>query len=189
MRIDKKMNLVIPIVNEKDEEIALCVHSTPISSEIFNKYFLVMGKAFSRIWSEGLGYVGCPRISDKILHAVAEEMGIWEGPTGVANGLIAEMQRLTNVIVATEDRGWEMLSLYDAKKTDVFSETEAEEVDSLITFFTLAWHLHRRTQFTGMTGTQLNMLGARIESLTCMELANSLRKSTPRASSGETAAA
>ena len=182
------MNLVIPILNEKDEEIAY-VHSTPISTDIFNKYYLVMGKAFSRIWSEGLGYVGGARVADKILHTVAEEMGIWDSPTGVANGLIAEMQRLTNVIIAVPDIGWQLFSLHDAKKKDLFSEDEITEVDALICFFTLAWHLHRKAQFAQMTGTQLNMLGARIESLSCTELVNSLQKLRSAASTGVTAAA
>jgi hypothetical protein len=189
MRIDKRMNLVIPIVNEKDVEIAF-VHSTPISTEVFSKYYLVMGKAFARIWAEGLGYVGGARIADKILRTVAEEMGIWDNdPTGVANGLVAEMQRLTNVIIAVPDRGWQLFTLHDAKKQDLFSEDELTEVDALICFFTLAWHLHRKAQFAQMTGTQLNMLGARIESLSCTELVNSLQKSKSAANTGATAAA
>lgn len=190
MRIDKKMNLVIPLVNDETKEEIAFVHSTPISSELFNKYYLVMGKAFARIYAEGLGFVGGPRIADKILRTVAEELGIWEGPFGVQKGLMEEIYRLTNIIVPDEKNGgWQYLGYYDAKKGDTFSESEISEVDGIICFFTLASHLHRKADFQKMVGTPLEMLDARIVSLDTTGFLTSLRKSKLLASTGETAAA
>ena len=54
MKINRALNLVIPIDSEKGQ---LFVHSTPISREIFEQYFLVISKTFAAIFSEGLGAI------------------------------------------------------------------------------------------------------------------------------------
>ena len=61
MHINRKLNLVIPI--ERADGSQIFTHSTPISAEVFDKYFLVIAKTFSAIYSEGLGPLGGPRVA------------------------------------------------------------------------------------------------------------------------------
>lgn len=186
MRIDKKLNLIIPITDENDNTVAY-VHSTPISSDVFDTYFLPIAKAFSSIYSEGLGFAGGPRIADKMLRKVSQELGVWEGPTGVQNGLIAEIHRLTNVL-AVGKNGWEMLPYHVAKKT-VLNADDAAEIDAALVFFGLGSVMFRRAQVADLVGGAMKLWGAQIESLSCTEYMNSLRTSTAGASSGVMAVA
>src|SRR5271154_5947554 len=112
MRLDRKLNLIIPIV--RDDKSNIFVHSTPLSSEVFDTYFLVIAKTFSAIYAEGLGIIAGPRVADKMLRKVAKDMGVWDTKGGVQDGLIAEMHRLTNVVCAGK-RGWEALPFADAQ--------------------------------------------------------------------------
>ena len=100
MRINKALNLVIPVDWEMGGQIF--VHSTPISREVFEQYFLVISKTFAAIFSQGLGAVAGPRIAYLMLKKTAEDMGLWAGPAGVGAGLMNEMIRLSNVIMPDE---------------------------------------------------------------------------------------
>lgn len=188
VKIDKKLNLVIPVAEEDDEKkIKAYVHSTPVSSEVWEKYWNPMGVAFTRIMTAGHGRVSGPRIADKMLRQVATEMDMWEGPTGVNAGLISEIHRLTNVLSIGKN-GWEMIPFYEARKTILDSE-EAAEIEAAIIFFTLVWYGHRRNIRKQMLVISMNLWGAQIESSSCTEYMTSLQKSTARESSGATAAA
>jgi hypothetical protein len=185
MRIDKRLNLVIPV--ERADGAMIYVHSTPISVEVFDTYFLVIAKTFGAIYSEGLGVIAGPRVADKLLRKVAQDMGAWEGAGGVRDGLVAEMRRLSNVL-SPGAQGWEMLPFDDAKARGVIDAADAAEIEAAITFFTVASAMHRRTDQADILGSAMSLWGARIESLSCTELMNSLRTSTVAASSGATAA-
>ena len=76
MKIDKKLNLVIPI---ETDDGTLYVHSMPIRREIFDTYFLVLSKTFAAIHGEGLGEIAGPRVAALILKKIAMDTGMWEG--------------------------------------------------------------------------------------------------------------
>ena len=60
MRLDNKLNLITEI--ETDDKATIFVHSTPISRDVFEKYFLVISKTFASIISEGLSFISGPRV-------------------------------------------------------------------------------------------------------------------------------
>jgi hypothetical protein len=189
MRIDKKLNLIIPI--ESDDDPALYrayVHSTPVSSQVFDNYFLIIGQAWTSIFTEGLGIVGGTRVADKLLKKVAIDKGVWDGETGVQEGFINEMHRLTNVFTTT-GRGWEMIPWDDAVKKKMLSQDEISEIESALVFFTLASLMNRKKELMGVLGGAMTMWGARVEFLSCTEFLNSLRTLTAAENSGVTAAA
>ena len=132
MKINRALNLVIPIDSEKGQ---LYVHSTPISREIFEQHFLVISKTFASIFSQGLGAICGSRIAYLMLKQTAEDMGIWNGVSGVKAGLVNEIIRLSNVVMPSS-KGWKTIPLYTAiEKGNLDSETIAEIEGELIFFY------------------------------------------------------
>lgn len=187
MRIDKKLNLVIPIVDEKDHEVAF-VHSTPISEDVFDKYYLVISKTFAHLYGEGIGQIGGPRVADKILRDAAKDLKIWETPDGVQRGLMAEIYRLTNVMSVRKEGGWGMTPYEVARNDGIVTKEDASEVEAAIIFFIVGSAMHRKSQIPFNVGVPLELLGARIESSDAMTFMNSLTTSTKAGNSGAKAA-
>ena len=175
MKIDKKLNLVIPL--ERDDDTKIYVHSSPISMAVFETYYLVMAKTFSSIYNEGLGVTAGPRIAALVLKRVSENMGIWEGESGVRNGLVNEMRRLTNVIAPGEN-GWQSIPLQEAINKNLIDEDELSEVENALTFFTVAYRLHRKAEREAILNGASRLWGGQIESLNSTEYMSSLQTST-----------
>ena len=70
MKINRALNLVIPVELESG---TVYIHSTPISREVFEEFYLVISKTFTRIFTEGLGAIGGARIANLMLRDVAKE--------------------------------------------------------------------------------------------------------------------
>jgi len=182
MRLDKKLNLVFPVETDAG---TIYVHSTPISREVFERYFLVVSKAFAAIYGEGLQLIAGPRVAYLMLKKIAEDRGEWDGADGVHNGLIAEIRRLTNVVVST-DRGWRPIPYHIAVEHGQLDEQDVAEVEGMLCFFTCASAMHLRSQLTAILAGMTSLWGAQTTSLTCTEYAASLTTSTVTASSGAT---
>jgi len=189
MRIDRKLHLVIPIVREGGAQCY--VHSTPISAQVFDTYYLTIAKTHSAIFAEGLGLLSGPRVADKLLREAAIAAGRWEDSrndsgtllqAGVKNGLVAEMQRMT-VVFAPGASGWDTVPFDQAVKRAVIDEDEASEVMAAITFFTVFSCMMRKSELTDALGG-MKLWGARVESLNSTEFRNSLPTLTPGATSG-----
>lgn len=184
MIINKKLNLVIPIYQEGDR--VLYVHSAPILRETFERYFMVLSRAFTLLYSKGLGVMAGPRVAALLIKQVAVAEGEWEGPLGVERGLIAEFHRLSNVIVPTE-RGWQPVPLDEAIKSKLIDAEDIAEVENAIGFFMLASSMHRKDQLKGTLEAAAELWSAQITSLDSTEFLSSLPTLTPPANSGEKA--
>jgi len=184
MKINKKLNLVIPV--ETDNGGTLYVHSTPISREVFDTYFLVLSKTFAAIHGEGLGMIAGPRVAALILKKISTDMGIWEGETGVQRGLVNEMHRLTNVLVLGE-RGWETVPYDEAITKELITQDDAAEVDNAVTFFIVSSAMHKRVMVEAMVAGAARLWGGQTSSLNCTEYASSLPTSIVTGNSGVTA--
>lgn len=177
MRIDERLNLVIPV----DTAMSLgtiYVHSMPISREIFERYYLILAKTFSTIISEGLSLWTGPAVAMLALKDIARQRGELEGPGGVELGLIAEIHRLTNVALPRAGGGWEQIPYVDARSRGLIDEEDAGEVDNALAFFTLASSIARRGRdresiLSGMR----SLWGAQTTSLSCTAFAASLSTS------------
>lgn len=178
MKINRALNLVIPI------DGGGYVHATPISREVFEQYFLVISKTFANIFSQGLGAIAGPRVAYLMLKKTAEDMGVWSGNNGVANGLINEIVRLSNVVYPDEN-GWKTLPLHTAVMKEVIDEDTFREIEGELVFFTCVSMMNKRNQVEPIMETVNGLWGSQTSSLNFTEFQNSLMTLTEEGSSGE----
>jgi hypothetical protein len=136
MKIDQKLNLVFPV--DTAEHGMAYVHSMPLSRAVFELYYDVIGKVFTRCFDgEDPKHVAltAPQIAYAALKTIAAANNNWEGQNGVRAGLVNELIRLTSVMYVG-DKGWESLPLDVAVKRGVFDEDNEAEALSAICFFT-----------------------------------------------------
>lgn len=156
MKIDRKLNIVIPIETETNGRIL--VHSAPISRDVFEQFYLELGKVFTQCFdsvSQAHLALSAPQLAYPALKKMAMDAGTWEN---VKRGLINEIVRLTNVLIAG-DKGWETLPLDIAIKREILDEDEESEVLSAIVFFTSICRVapkELRTSFLEMAGSIRN---------------------------------
>ena len=183
MRLNRKMNLVVPI--DTDARGTVYVHSTPVSREVFERYFLTIAKTFSAIFQQGLGTASGPRVSMLLLRRIAESDGNWDGPEGVERGLVNEMRRLTNVVVST-DRGWQTMPLEAALQEGIVDRDDAAEVDNAVAFFTVICHVADERNLADFHAGMRSLWGAQVVPSDCTAFKSSLATSTETVSFGET---
>ena len=133
--IDRKLNLVIPVDNS-DGSVTY-VHSTPISREVFERYFKIIARTFAEIYSGGYTVYSGPRVAALLLKSTAMDLGVWDGPTGVERGLMDEIRRLTNVVLPAPQGGWVTMPFVEAIKAGQINEDDVAEVDNALAF--LLW--------------------------------------------------
>jgi hypothetical protein len=179
VKIDRRLNLVIPI--EREDEPTIYVHSMPLSREVFERYFLVISKAFSAIYAEGLSIIAGPRIAAMLIRKIAEDAGVLDD---VTQGLLMEIKRLTNVMALTPE-GWTMTPLQNAEDRGLLDEDEVSEVEGVICFFMLASAMHKKAELRGILEKAASLWGAELSSLSAMEHVKSLPTLTPAAVHGK----
>lgn len=185
MHIDESLNIVIPV--DRDDGTTVHVHAAPITRECFKQYWLPLSKAFTLIYSEGLHLAG-PRIAALSLQKVAEDLRVWDGPMGVRHGLLPEIRRLANVVAPGagngHGRGWQMVPYDDAVKAELIDQEDADEIEGVLVFFTLAWRLNRRAERKALIDGLVALWGASTSSQSLSEFAASLPTSTEIANTG-----
>jgi hypothetical protein len=182
MKIDKRLNLVIPIYGDEGDAPTAWVHSTPIRRETFERYHMVIAKTFASIYTEGLDFRVGPRVAMLRLREISEEMRKWEGPTGVEAGLVAEIRRLTNLIMPGHDNlPWQV-----AIDKGMIDPDDKSEVENAIAFFTVVSHMHRHHELRPILEGVAMIWSAQVTSLNSTEFSLSLKTSTDVASTGET---
>ena len=175
MRLDHKLNLVIPI--ERDDGSQVFAHSTPISKLVFDAHYLLIGKAFSAIYTEGLSVITGPRLAANVLRQLIKDSGSLDGLN-----LLSEMWRLTNIIVP----GSGIFPLEQALRMKLLNEDEIAEVEGAITFFTLNSAIHRKSTLAPILQNMCRLWGTLTTSCDATEYAASLQTSTKDESTGET---
>lgn len=183
MKINRALNLVIPVETENGQ---LYVHSTPISREIFEQYFLVISKTFASIFSQGLGAISGPRIAYLMLKQTALELGVWHGECGVHAGLVNEIIRLSNVLVSSS-KGWKSIPLHTAIQKELIDSDTIAEIEGELVFFTCVSMMNKKSQIEGIMDTVNGLWGSQITSLESMVFMSSLMTSTEVENSGEMA--
>jgi hypothetical protein len=176
MKIDQKLNLVLPI---ETADGTLYAHSAPVSREVFDRYFMVITKTLATVMSDGLGPLA-GRVAAKLLKKTAEERGEWDGPTGVELGLVKEIHRLTHIIAPAKGGGWETVPFGEAVHRGILNTDDAEEVENAVTFFTVVSALMKR---------ESKGLFVQTTPLNCTAFAASLPISTENAHTGPRAIA
>jgi hypothetical protein len=182
LSLNRKLNLVIPV--DIREGITAYVHSTPISREVFESYYQVIARAFNGIWQGGLGTLAGPRVAMMEIRRIATEMGLWDGPNGVNNGLVGEIRRLTNV-VRPAHKGWETVPFEDAVRSKYFDDDDVSEIENALCFFIVASAMHRRSELGPILEIVSKLWGAQTVSSNCTEYRDSLPISIETVNTGE----
>lgn len=174
MRINEKLHVVIPVYGPGDvAPIIAYVHSAPISADVFEAHFMLLGRTFSAVYSSGLGPVAGPRVCHMLLKKVAKEQGDEIGAIALMN----EIRRLTNVMLRTE-KGWEAFPYEDVVTHNMLDEEDVTEVTNAIVFFTVLSATHRRTERREMMAGAAKLWAAQITSSDFTAFAGSLPTST-----------
>jgi hypothetical protein len=170
MRLSEKLHIVIPLYESSDvAPIIAYVHSAPISREVYQAHFMLLGRVFAAIYSSGLGPVAGPRVAHMLLNKVAKEQGDELG--GIA--LMNEIRRLTNVMLRTE-KGWEAFGYEDVANHGLVDPDDLDEVSNAIVFFTVLSSTHRKAERRGMMDGAAKLWGAQITSSDFTAFASSL---------------
>lgn len=194
MKIDKRLNLVFPI--EHAELGTIYVHSMPIARDVFERHFLILSQTTASIFGAGLGIVAGPSVAALMLRKIAEDAKLpdgstaWEGPGGIKNTLMAEIIRLSNVVMPSpEGGGWITLPLIEALRRGILSAQEAREAEDIVVFFTCVSSVLRQKQAQPLLKAAGGLWSFTTTLLSCTEFSASLPTSTVDASSGAKAAA
>lgn len=193
--INRKLNIVIPI--KRGDDTNLYIHSTPVRSETFETYHLVLARTFSAFAQNGLDPRSGPSVAHLILRDVAKAtpringVSWWEGEDGVGgpSGLIAEMMRLTNAVVPTKDRGWSTIPLQSALDQGLIDDDEKSEAMNLLCFFTVTSLVAPRVDRERLVKGMAAIYELQTTFSNSTEFANSLKTSMPDETSGENAPA
>ena len=180
--LNRKLNLVLSVDTEKGP---VHVHSSPIGREVFEDNFLVISRAFTAVYTNGLGPVTGPRVAALLLRDEAKKMGVWER---TQQSLMNEIYRLTNVIAPT-DNGWDSFPFMVAKQRGILDPDEAAEVENCIVYFTCASSIHLRAELAVATEGLSTLWNAQTTSSNVTEYMRSLPTSTLTETTGETATA
>jgi len=136
VKINKHLNLVMQV--QSADKGNIYIHSEPISKDVFEQFYLELGKVFSECFdsvNQAHLALSAPQLAYPALKSIANKSGKWEGAGGVKFGLVNEIKRLTNVIF-NDENGWQTLPLDIALKQEIIDEDEESEILSNLIFFT-----------------------------------------------------
>ena len=195
VNIDKRLNLVIPII--RDDQTILYIHSTPIRPETFEQYHLVLAKTFSSFAQNGLDPRSGPSVAAMILKDVAEAtprgpgLNWWDGADGIGgeSGLLAEITRLSNAVVPNKENGWGTVPLRTALDQKLIDEDESREVQNLLAFFTVVSLVAPRVDRARLVRGMAAIYELSTTLLNSTEYVVFLKTSTPAETTGEKAPA
>jgi hypothetical protein len=186
MQIDRKLNLVQTFETNAG---TVHVHSTPISHEVCRDYFLILRKTYAQMIAQGLFPAGGSSSASLMMERIAKLDNVWEGVDGVRDGLMAEIRRLTNVVVPSP-QGWQPIPYEQALSQNMFDVEDVEEMEGAIVFFTCASLVFRGRRNSERLRMLLGVMEfqwhTRSTSSDSMAWAASLPISTPAVNTGAT---
>jgi hypothetical protein len=187
MQIDRRLNLVQTFDTNTG---TVHIHSTPASYEVCRQYFLILRKTYAQMIAQGMFPMGGASAASEMMERIARMDNVWEGPEGVRDGLLAEIRRLTNVVVPGP-MGWQTVPYDAALSQKMFDPEDIDEMEGAIIFFTCASLVFRskkdRQRLEIILGVMESQWHTQSTSSDSMAWAASLPTSTPGVSIGETA--
>lgn len=185
MKITKDLKLAFSV--ETTTHGTVLIYSPSITRETFELYFKELGKVFAECYADDdegrhLALVG-PQIAYSSLKAAAKALGTWDTPSGVENGFINELMRLTQIAYA-DKAGWKKIPMATALAHGVLDDDATEEVLNSLVFFTAACKAGPRKLASTLLPVVAQSLDWAIGSWTDFSAyIDSLPKSTPAATS------
>lgn len=185
MKIARNLNFVLPI--DRDDGSVIYVHSMPLSEEAFDANFLIIAQTFTALYQQRLGPVSGPRVAAKLLKKLAQDAGTWDGDGGVEQSLMAEIRRLSNIVLPGPG-GWSSQPWDGAVARDQVSAEDASIVENAIVFFTVASAMYRPAERESVLAGAAQLWDGQTTAQTLMDFASSLPTSKPADSTGGTPA-
>jgi len=115
------------------------VYSLPISRDTFDDYHEELAAVFNRCFGtspQDLALTG-PSVAFSALKKAAKALRTWDTPSGVENGLVNELIRLTSVAVASPS-GRQILPMATAQERGVIDDVDSREILNQLVFFSAA---------------------------------------------------
>lgn len=197
MQINEKLNLVLPLRRAEDGGATVWGYHTPISQEVFESSFRVLGATKAALFAKGNSYLSRvgPQVAALLLkdEAVKDrlERGIplqdGESPDAEARALLADLKRLT-LVMSPGQNGWEQVPVDVALARGTIDPDDWREAESGLVFFTCLYSICARSEkkVTGIGSAAL--LGGSMTSLPPTEFADSLQKSMQDATTDQSPA-
>lgn len=201
--IDKALNLVVGVrieqrlVEEEDKkprlvsDIIISAFHTPISREVFEANYRIIAAAKRALFAPTaavtdnreltLGYADAARIATLALKEAAVADAVTRGeeePDKPAEALLTELERLTHVLLPTEN-GYERVPAAVAIHKKMIDKDEWAEALSGIVFFTCASQMTRKSDREWMAPLWASVLPGLTTSLPLTDYLASLQTSTP----------
>ncbi len=192
MQLTDSLSLVIPLRAADDGTVLVRGFHTPISRQVFEENFRILGATKAALFSNGAKYaseVG-PQIAALLLKDEAKRESIRleqfdadnQPDISGAIALLAEIKRLT-VILAPGPGGWEQLPVDVALARKIIDEDEWRDAEAGLCFFTSLFSLCPKRQRAKVIDGLAAPIGGIGTSLTLMDFIASLPTSTQTATS------
>jgi hypothetical protein len=181
--LDKRLNLVLEV--ERDDKSVVYVHSTPIPRQMWKTHYTFLSMAINSMYQDGFPPATCARVCYQRMAELADENKERFGDLG--RTLFAEIWRLTNVLVPT-DQGYEAIPFYHMLKGDKDLDMDnVEEVQNFICYFTAASWVHglNRKEREAFQVLMTKGFGVQITALPLTEFRNSMLTLKSEESIGE----
>ena len=180
MRLDQRLNLVVPI--ERQDGATLFVHSTPVSRQVFEAHYRVIGRAHAQIKADMESLRSGPRVAALALRDAAKRFDLADA---TEHGLLAEIRRLTNVVLPTP-AGNTVLPLETASERGLLDADEAAEIEGYTAFFTVISTMERKKTAAAILTLMGDLWETATSSLNSTDFAASLKTSTAAENTGAT---
>lgn len=172
MKINEKMNLVIPV---ETDGITYYAHSTPLTAEAFDEHFLLISQTFNEIFQRGLNSMTGPRIAAKVMNALAEKQNDQLAATAIMNEI-----RRTTMVIAPDGP----MLLAEAVTKGIIDAEDLDILENALVFFIVVSAIHRPATRRTTMEIAVALWTGQITSLNSTAFAASLRTSTVTESSG-----
>ena len=180
MRLDQRLNLVVPI--ERQDGATIFVHATPVSRHVFEAHYRVIGRAHAQIKADMESLRSGPRVAALALRDAAKRFDLTEA---TEHGLLAEIRRLTNVVLPTP-AGNTVLPLETASERGLLDADEAAEIEGYTAFFTVISTMERKKTAAAILTLMGDLWETATSSLNSTDFAASLKTSTAAENTGAT---
>ena len=182
MRINKKLNLVIPVENDDGSEYY--VHAKPFSREAFEANYLLFSQAFASMIENGIQVTAGPRVAALVLKDLATK----QNRESDYAAIIAEIKRTAHVIKGGKD-GFKSKGLSSAVAHGDVDEDDLAYIEGVICFFTLTSAMFKGERLDASLSLMSGLWGVQTTSLASTEFTSSLRTAMTEDNTGEAATA
>lgn len=185
MKIDKKLNIIIPIERSDDTgkaKVDAYIYALPLSLAAFNINCDLIGRAYTKIMTGGLGTIAGTRMTMNVMREIATKSNSEESFTNFQT----ELRRLSEYASMSPD-GWKKIPLAEAIEKKLLDEDEASEVENALAFFMVASAMYKKSENRTVMLGLASILDAFPTSSNFSEFLNSLKISTATETSSKTA--